>query len=32
MIGAKGDYFQLQVKICNGKVMEVVGQRKGSSL
>ncbi|KAL2338169.1 hypothetical protein Fmac_012615 [Flemingia macrophylla] len=25
----KGDYFQLQVKICNGKVIEVVGSVKG---
>ncbi|XP_047166834.1 LOW QUALITY PROTEIN: protein REDUCED CHLOROPLAST COVERAGE 3-like [Vigna umbellata] len=25
----KGDYFQLQVKICNGKVIEVVVSEKG---
>lgn len=25
----KGDYFQLQVKICNGKVIEVVSSEKG---
>ncbi|KAJ1410088.1 Tetratricopeptide-like helical domain superfamily [Sesbania bispinosa] len=25
----KGDYFQLQVKICNGKVIEVVASEKG---
>ncbi|KAL1292751.1 hypothetical protein HN51_053310 [Arachis hypogaea] len=26
---SKGDYFQLQVKICNGKVIEVVASEKG---
>ncbi|XP_027344762.1 protein TSS isoform X2 [Abrus precatorius] len=25
----KGDYFQLQVKICNGKIIEVIASEKG---
>ncbi|KAK7294066.1 hypothetical protein RJT34_16949 [Clitoria ternatea] len=27
--GRKGDYFEVQVKICNGKVIEVVASEKG---
>ncbi|KAL3528895.1 hypothetical protein ACH5RR_008217 [Cinchona calisaya] len=28
-MGREGDYFQMQIKICNGKLIQVVASRKG---